>query len=84
MPGKTEAAARRLVAELYRVTAGRPQAWRMVTGLRFDGDLSTALLEATKRDWILVDSMATGEETPHSICLTKAGLRAAAGSHHRP
>ena len=51
MPSKTEAAARRLVAELYRVMDGRPQAWRMVTGLRFDGDLSTALLQATKRDW---------------------------------
>jgi hypothetical protein len=79
-----EALARRLVAEIYRATDGRPVQWRMLQEtieqrLGFDQPSSTAaLLAAAAHGWIRVDPLAErGEAPPHSISLTDEGRRLA-------
>jgi hypothetical protein len=83
MPSKAETLARRLVTELYWMTGGRAQQWRMLAAIEqrpgFDeASTRAALLSAAERDWILVDTLAAkGEALPHSVALTEQGLRAA-------
>jgi hypothetical protein len=49
---------------------------RAAAGLR--RGLDEGRIAAAERDWILVDTLAAkGEALPHSVALTKEGLRAA-------
>jgi hypothetical protein len=74
MPSKTEAAARRLVAELSRATGGRLKQMRSLQQIvDHAGADAEAVYHAVKRCWIQISPA----NDPHSIELTEAGKRLA-------
>jgi hypothetical protein len=72
MPSKPEAAARRLVAEIYRATDGRPQRWLTLSDVceRTGADEQAVQLAASK-GWINLEPKVD----PHSVALLDAGRR---------
>lgn len=75
MPSKTETAARRLVAEIYRRIAGRPMRWVELREVSQQaGADAEAVHLAALRGWIELAS----KDDPHSVTLTDAGRQVAA------
>jgi hypothetical protein len=78
MPSRADTLARRLVAELARVTGNRPMQYRMLSAiaavLKFtDEQALAAAAQAEQQGWLLV-------EDGHSLCLTEAGRQLARSS----
>jgi hypothetical protein len=70
MPSKTETAARRLVAEIWRVTGGRLLRWcGLSEAAQRAGVDAQAVHYAVRREWV---QLSPGPD-PHSIALTEAG-----------
>jgi hypothetical protein len=70
MPRKRETGARRLVAELYRATDGRPLRWCSLSEIAERTQVDAeAVYYAVQQDWI---QLSPGPE-PHSITLTEEG-----------
>ena len=67
MASKLDTQALQLVDALFASTAGRPQQWRSLGGLR--GATDEALQHAIEQGWFIV-------EGGHSVCLTDKGRRA--------
>ena len=78
MPSKTETAARRLVAELYRATDGRLMQMRSLQQVagRAGADAET-IYHAAKRGRVEVSP----ENDPHSIALTHARQQLASSTY---
>jgi hypothetical protein len=72
MPSKTETAARRLVAEIYRATRnGQPMRWCALSNLGEAAADVEAIHLAALKGWIDLEP----KNDPHSVTLTDAGRR---------
>ena len=70
MASKLDTQALQLVDALFASTAGRPQQWRSLLGLR--GATDAAVQHAVDQGWVIV-------EGGHSVCLTDHGRARAKG-----